>query len=437
MHNAAEMEQRARQAYADGRIDEATLEEILASNEEDYIQPAESTGNKKKPAAPAVSNSETTDNGVRHSYSKITEVEANDIGVSPKDGSLVVNINSRSSGLHKYPKGQWAKQLAKAIRSELSGKSIYADDGDIITVTNRGVSELTYGKRTQDLYEHGKGTGDFSALSEKQIASEHVASLIALSRYAAWSENDDPRDLFKKDGLCHRTVLAYIDGVPHSISILTALNGDNNHPDVYGEKFYDIENIEEIKHQITSSTLSGTGIGMPVDPHKIKMAEGLSDKLSVAQKNRIVNNRKLRYSVGDKNGKTAIQIALEEAQRKKQANHSFSRRSSAEQVDDQAEGTPAKVELTRENIPSKAKTLLVKAENALRRKLEKALSVPKGVSRESLKPIVEQISTEYLRSGTVSQETVDRLFDEAYEKGVVEDREFYDQYKHIKDHLRL
>ena len=95
------------------------------------------------------------------------------------------------------------------------------------------------------------------------------------------------------------------------------------------------------------------------------------------------------------------------------------------------------MELTRENIPSKAKTLLIKAENALRIKLGKALSVPKGVSRESLKPIVEQISAEYLRSGTVSQETVDRLFDEAYEKGVVEDREFYDQYKHINDHLRL
>lgn len=117
-------------------------------------------------------------------------------------------------------------------------------------------------------------------------------------------------------------------------------------------------------------------------------------------------------------------------------NHSYSPNTAAEQVGEQTEDAPVKVELTRENIPSKAKTLLVKAENALRTKLEKALSVPKGVSRESLKPIVQQISAEYLRSGTVSQETVDRLFDEAYEKGVVEDREFYDQYKHIKDHLR-
>ena len=65
------MEQRARQTYADGRIDEATLEEILASSEEDYIQPAESTGNKKKPAAPAASNEETTDNGVENSYSTV------------------------------------------------------------------------------------------------------------------------------------------------------------------------------------------------------------------------------------------------------------------------------------------------------------------------------------------------------------------------------
>ena len=32
------------------------------------------------------------------------------------------------------------------------------------------------------------------------------------------------------------------------------------------------------KNQTTGSDLSGTGILMPVNPHKIKMSEGLSDK---------------------------------------------------------------------------------------------------------------------------------------------------------------
>lgn len=69
IYDGNELKTHSRQAYADGRIDEATLEEILASNEEDYIQPAESTGNKKKPAAPAASNTKTMDNGENHSYS--------------------------------------------------------------------------------------------------------------------------------------------------------------------------------------------------------------------------------------------------------------------------------------------------------------------------------------------------------------------------------
>ena len=46
------------------------------------------------------------------------------------------------------------------------------------------------------------------------------------------------------------------------------------------------------KDQITSSDLSGTGVLTPVNPHKIKMSDGLSDKLTVAQKNRIVNGDK-------------------------------------------------------------------------------------------------------------------------------------------------
>lgn len=682
--------------YDSGQITDEEYDNAMeALDEEELLQSGRvEINNKKKPAAPAASNTETPDNGVKHSYSNVQEVEVKDIAISSEDGSLVVNINSRSSGLHKYPKGQWAKQLAKAIRTELSGKSIYAADGDIITVTNRGVSELTYGKRTQDLYEHGKETGDFSALNEKQIASEHVASLIALSKYDAWSENDDPDDSFKKDGLCHRKVIAFIDGEPYYISILTALNGDPNQYADYGEKFYDIESIDKIEHQTSRSALSETGTKVQATSHKIKMADGMSDKLTVAQKNRIVNNQKLKYSVGNSSEKTAMQIALEEAQRKKQANHSYSpdekwtetndsktaserraaeqgypiiggrqivpnqswvlvenakldksgnpvltkngqqaryhsegkvvgmtkdgrliillksnRRIAVEAADvtpirepvqdsdekpeeyyeslvnsapkaktgdsveaetsngdagaedtygdivhdekeyqaarsgfpilhdvqvvpyktwvnatdpgrnnyglvvgravnnklvvsfwNKKEGVRKRVaiayehlrpvdaiyqmpveeynalmesvpenidewEMTdeerkainellkrawmeefpesekwtpkkREELSGKVRAYLTHVETEVKSHIEEALKVPKGVSRESLKPIVQQISDEYLRTGTVSQETVDRLFDEAYENGVVEDREYFDQYKHIKDHLR-
>ena len=92
--------------------------------------------------------------------------------------------------------------------------------------------------------------------------------------------------------------------------------------------------------------------------------------------------------------------------------------------------------LTATTIPAKAQETLKKTENALLRRIGRALSVPVGVQRSDLKELVRSISNEYLRDGKVSQESLDALFDEAYEKGVEVDTEFYDQHKDIKNILR-
>lgn len=65
-----------------------------------------------------------------------------------------------------------------------------------------------------------------------------------------------------------------------------------------------------------------------------------------------------------------------------------------------------------------------------------ALNVPRVAAREHLKGTVEQLSAEFLATGRFTQETVDQLFEDAWNQGVIEDREFYDNYKHIKDFLR-
>lgn len=49
---------------------------------------------------------------------------------------------------------------------------------------------------------------------------------------------------------------------------------------------------------------------------------------------------------------------------------------------------------------------------------------------------MEQLSAEFLATGRFTQETVDRLFEDAWKQGVIEDREFYDTYKPVKDFLR-
>ena len=91
---------------------------------------------------------------------------------------------------------------------------------------------------------------------------------------------------------------------------------------------------------------------------------------------------------------------------------------------------------TRSMLPVNAQQYLRRAERALLDKVSAALSVPAFARREYLQDIVREISDEYLASGTVQQETIDRLFETAYEEGIVVDDEYYREYKHIKDHLR-
>lgn len=92
--------------------------------------------------------------------------------------------------------------------------------------------------------------------------------------------------------------------------------------------------------------------------------------------------------------------------------------------------------LTATNIPVKAQETLKRTENALLRKIGRALSVPVGVQRSDLKGLVRSISNEYLRDGKVSQESLDTLFEEAYERGIETDTEYYDQHRGLKDTLR-
>lgn len=93
-------------------------------------------------------------------------------------------------------------------------------------------------------------------------------------------------------------------------------------------------------------------------------------------------------------------------------------------------------EITRDSLTGKAATFLKVVERKLLNHVGGALNVPYHAQRDNLKPMIEAISDEYLRTGMVSRETRDDLFQKAYDAGVVIDREFYDQYKEIKDHLR-
>lgn len=88
------------------------------------------------------------------------------------------------------------------------------------------------------------------------------------------------------------------------------------------------------------------------------------------------------------------------------------------------------------SMPVKAQAYLKRMEQKLLYKVGEVLSVPRVAQREFLQSIVHDISTEYLETGRVSQETVDELFDRAWDEGIEVDSAFYDEYKFVKDYLR-
>lgn len=90
----------------------------------------------------------------------------------------------------------------------------------------------------------------------------------------------------------------------------------------------------------------------------------------------------------------------------------------------------------RDTIPKKAETYLKRAEGALVKDLSDKLNAPKFAQKEYLNEIAQEISEEYLKTGMVSEETKNELFETAWENGRHIDDEFYNTYKDIKDYLK-
>lgn len=100
-----------------------------------------------------------------------------------------------------------------------------------------------------------------------------------------------------------------------------------------------------------------------------------------------------------------------------------------------SEETP-KEPRVRDTIPKKAERYLKRAEGALVKDLSDKLNVPKFAQKEYLNEIAQEISEEYLKTGTVSEETKNELFETAWENGRHIDDEFYNTYKDIKNYLK-
>ena len=90
----------------------------------------------------------------------------------------------------------------------------------------------------------------------------------------------------------------------------------------------------------------------------------------------------------------------------------------------------------RESLNSKAQDYLRGVERRVTAEIGKALSVPKYVQKNYLQNIVQQLTEEYLDNGTVSQTSINKLFEKAYEEGRVVEEEFFNAYKDVREMLK-
>ena len=85
-----------------------------------------------------------------------------------------------------------------------------------------------------------------------------------------------------------------------------------------------------------------------------------------------------------------------------------------------------------DKLPGKARAFVDRAVNQATWQAANAMSIPGKAKREVLKPAVQNMMNEFLKTGKIAPETINKSFEDAYDAGIEEDREFYDTFKHIK-----
>ena len=298
------------------------------------------------------------------------------------------------------------------------------------------------------------------------IPLESILVMDNLERIAnngVWKKSEGDRKARQQiKGFDHLQTTAYIDNEPYSVEMRVKLvqeaPGKNVDNVLY---YYTPEEIVSIEKVDTSSPTVKRRA-----PH-ISFGESVSTKERVSQAEPIVNvedgprpltapgkdaqqayGRSFEQLAGDVRHLKTVEEMLAEQELGEAERTVLNRigeqyrtgRINQEEYDAAVEsivkGTDGTDGNTVDALPTKAKDYLERSEKKLIARMANALSVPRSVQRDFLKGYAREMSEEYLRTGTVSQETTDRLFEEAYAAGIESETAFYDQYKDVKNKLR-
>ena len=91
---------------------------------------------------------------------------------------------------------------------------------------------------------------------------------------------------------------------------------------------------------------------------------------------------------------------------------------------------------TLETIPKKAQTYLRKAQNDLLYQLERSIRMPLGRNARSVRGLLDNLTNEYLQTGAVTQETMDKSFEAVYAEGMRLEKEFYEKIRTLAPKLK-
>ncbi len=206
-----------------------------------------------------------------------------------------------------------------------------------------------------------------------------------------------------------------------------------NHPGESSRSLYGTPEFERVFVAEDAVVEEWTG---KADALSVRAKEVLTDALKQAGYDGVI----LANDAGSWGRSTDAYIALNENQVKSATDNvgTFDRdnpdiRYSVAEADAGAEGATA---FTLDSIPKKAQDYLRRVRGQTAAAIQQTLSMPFAARQEVLKPAIEEMMNEYLQTGRISQETIDRSFEESYRRGVEMDTEFYDEYKDVKTRLR-
>lgn len=169
------------------------------------------------------------------------------------------------------------------------------------------------------------------------------------------------------------------------------------------------------------------------------MLEKLGDGATILVKNEDKLNQMLPGNQILKSLELLAKVELDEqsiAEQRENVNTDFSIEAQAETDNATAEQETETRNLTMDTIPKKAQNYLNGAARNLAAALQRQTRLPfadhSAEIRDSLKPLMN----EYLQTGDIRQETIDKSFNEAYTKGVELEKELYEKTKTLAQGLR-